>query len=207
MPLLSLETIVSLPRRRLAMTCSLMAQCVRLGSAVSRIWLEREVANQPDALHSEGTEPVGGRAGRSPETADNGVGIHRSLNGLRVAALSDGRENEVEGVGAGRLQDQVRRQVEGASTGAPSGNRDNAVADGLRQRLHAAVQHNTEVATEIRMASQDIGAACGYRVTHRHHASCLVGHDGPQKHSASGHGGRGRAGTVLHLGLRVQASR
>ena len=127
-------------------------------SLVTDSRLEREVVNQPYAFHGERAQAIGGGASRGSLAAGDGTGVDRSLDLDGVGTLTDIREDEIEGVGTGRLDDQVSGQIERA--GARRGtNGNDAVADVLSQLLHSAVERHPKVTITIGVASQDIGSA------------------------------------------------
>lgn len=115
--------------------------------------------NQAHALHRKGSQTIGSSADRCSQSGDTGSRVHGRLNLHRVGADSHIRENEVEGVGAGGLENQIGRQVERAS----SAGANDAGADILCEGLNAGVQGHTVVAVNVRVAPQDVSRACGYR--------------------------------------------
>ena len=117
--------------------------------------------DQAHALNGEGSQTIGSSADRCSQSGDTRPCVHGRLNLYSVGADSHIRKNEVEGVGTSGLENQISRQVEGASSAAES-NRDDAVADILSQSLDASVQGHPVVTIYVRVASQDISSAGGY---------------------------------------------
>src|SRR2546429_7909351 len=71
--------------------------------------LELEIVHQPHALHGERAEAVGRCTSCRAGTSDERTRIDRCLDLHLVGADANVRENEIERVRAGGLQDQINR--------------------------------------------------------------------------------------------------
>src|SRR6202162_3230450 len=157
--------------------------------------------HEPDALDREGSQTIGGGADRCPEALDTGTRIDRRLDFNGVNPHARVGENETEGVRAGRLEDEVCRQIERARPGGGSYS-DDALTDVLGQRLNARIQRDAEAAVNILMTPQDIGSTRRYRIANRNRSRRLVRDDRPRKYSALGDRRGGSTGPCPCLGSR-----
>ncbi len=113
---------------------------------------ELEVVYQPDRLggyrteaERRGTHCRSGPRENACTRTDSGV----DLQGVR--ALAHAREDEVERVGAGRLQDEIDGRGKVARSRAP-GDQDRAGGNVLRQRLNPAIEDDAPKARLLRTA-------------------------------------------------------
>src|SRR5260370_32224655 len=93
-----------------------------------------------DCLRSEGAEAVS-CSGDRRAAACRGIRIHCGFYADDVSANTDIRKDEVEGMGAGRVQDELKRRIKVARSSGRA-NRHDAVAESLRERLNTGVEHH-----------------------------------------------------------------
>src|SRR5207245_2777661 len=96
-------------------------------------YLESEVVHEPHAFDGDRAEAIGRGTSRRAKTRDAGAGIDRRLDFHGVGAHADARENEVERMSAGGLEDQIDDRGEITSAGRDATNGDKTRAQLLSQ--------------------------------------------------------------------------
>jgi hypothetical protein len=167
--------------------------------------LENEVVHEAHAFDGHRAETICRRASRRTKARDAGPGIDCRLDFHGVGAHPDARENEVERMSAGGLEDQIDDRCEITGAGREAINGDKTRADLLRQRLNPAVQRDAKVTVRGLLTSQDSRRARSDRIPDGFLARNLIRDSRSQIDAALSDRGRGRAGLCARPCLRVES--